>query len=135
MTEKHHGSCQCGAVTFEVTGRFDSFFLCHCQYCRKDTGSAYAANLFSRQAKLDWRSGRDKVVTYTVPDTRHEKSFCQTCGAAVPRQQFGGRLVVVPAGCLDSDVIKRPDAHIMLGSKAGWDDDLHEIGRLDGLPE
>jgi hypothetical protein len=48
MTQTVTGSCLCGAVSFEVSGAFDSFFLCHCSRCRKDTGSAHAANLFWR---------------------------------------------------------------------------------------
>jgi hypothetical protein len=39
MTTRHYGSCLCGAVRFEVEGSFECFFLCHCSFCRKDTGS------------------------------------------------------------------------------------------------
>ena len=53
MTD-HVGSCLCGTVRFKVEGEFDSFYLCHCQHCQKDTGSAHAANLFSSSAKLIW---------------------------------------------------------------------------------
>ena len=60
MTEIAHGSCLCGAVRFEVTGAFESFFLCHCSRCRKDTGSAHGANLFSSTAKLAWLKGEDR---------------------------------------------------------------------------
>jgi hypothetical protein len=52
MNEHHSGSCLCGAVTFTVEGAFDRFYLCHCSHCRKDTGSAHAANLFASTAAL-----------------------------------------------------------------------------------
>jgi hypothetical protein len=135
MADKHHGSCLCGAVRYEVTGDFDAFFLCHCSYCQKDTGSAHAANLFSSSATLSWIDGQDHLQSYTVPGTRHQKAFCKTCGAALPCTQMDGKLVVVPAGSLDSPVSRRPNAHIMMGSKADWDDGLDEITMLDGLPE
>ncbi len=35
--------------------------------CRKDTGSAHAANLFSSSAKLNWLSGEDSIVKFTLP--------------------------------------------------------------------
>ena len=38
MSNKHSGSCLCGAVRFEVAGDFERFYLCHCEHCRKDTG-------------------------------------------------------------------------------------------------
>ena len=135
MADKHHGSCLCGAVRYEVTGDFDAFFLCHCSYCQKDTGSAHAAYLFSSSATLSWLAGEEQIQSYTVPGTRHEKAFCKTCGSALPYMQMAGKLVVVPAGSLESSVSIRPNAHIMLGSKADWDDGLDEIAKLDGLPE
>ncbi|WP_419307071.1 GFA family protein [Chromohalobacter israelensis] len=96
MTD-HLGSCLCGTVKFEVHGQFDSFYLCHCVYCQKDTGSAYAANLFSQSAKLAWIAGVDAVTSFTLPGTRHSKSFCKLCGSALPSTQVAG-LLVVPAG-------------------------------------
>lgn len=72
----YSGSCLCGKVTFEVTGEFDRFYLCHCQHCQKDTGAGNAANLFSDTAQLSWQSGADAVASYTHAGTRHSKSFC-----------------------------------------------------------
>lgn len=131
----HKGSCLCGAVTFEIEGDFDRFFLCHCSRCRKDTGSAHAANLFSSSAKLKWLSGEDRVKNFQLPETRHSKSFCVECGSALPRIKEDGKLLVVPAGCLDSDFSIKPYAHIFTGSKANWDNDLEKIRQFNQLPE
>ena len=133
MTD-HLGSCLCGTAKFEVQGAFDSFYLCHCQHCQKDTGSAHAANLFSRSAKLTWLEGAEAVTTFTLPGTRHTKSFCKLCGSALPSTQIAG-LLVIPAGCLDSDVSMLPTAHIFISSKADWDRDLGELPKFNGLPE
>ena len=134
MTSTTAGSCLCGTVQFQVSGEFEGFFLCHCKRCRKDTGSAHAANLFSATAKLNWVSGQESVRTYPVPETRHEKSFCVKCGSAVPGVQSEGAFVVVPAGSLDSAIDIRPNAHICFSSRAEWDDNLENIPKLDGLP-
>ena len=134
MTQTAHGACQCGAVTFRIAGAFESFFLCHCSRCRKDTGSAHAANLFSSTAKITWLSGQDRAKTYRVPATRHEKSFCAECGSALPRLQLNGALLVVPAGSLDSAVSIRPNAHICFASRADWDTHLEDVCKIDGLP-
>ena len=131
----YQGSCLCGEVRFEIAGDFERFFLCHCGRCRKDTGSAHAANLFSSTAKVRWLSGEAKVKTFRVPSTRHEKSFCAECGSAVPRVQMDGALLVVPAGSLDSAIDIRPDAHILVASSADWDRRLEDIPRIDGLPD
>jgi hypothetical protein len=132
MTE-YLGSCLCGTVTFKVQGSFDSLYLCHCRYCQKDTGSAHAANLFSHSAKLTWSSGADAVRSFTLPGTRHTKSFCKLCGSALPSAQLADALVV-PAGCLDTDISISPTAHIFVASKASWDQQLDGAPQFDGLP-
>ena len=134
MGGKHAGSCLCGQVHFEVEGDFEQFFLCHCEHCRKDTGSAHAANLFSSTAKLTWLRGQDKVTSFTLPSTRHSRCFCSVCGSALPSLQNAGALLVVPAGSLDGDVRVRPNAHIFLSSKADWDRSLESLPSFEGLP-
>ena len=130
----HSGSCLCGTVKFEIAGDFDSFYLCHCQHCQKDTGSAHAANLFSQSAKLTWLADEDAVASYTHPGTRHNKSFCKLCGSALPSTQIEG-LIVVPAGCLDTKISMVPTAHIFTSSKAAWDCDLADVPAFARLPE
>lgn len=134
MSDCSHGSCLCGNVHFTVEGKFEHFFLCHCGHCRKDTGSAHGANLFSTSATLNWLSGEAQVRTYTLPSTRHSKSFCSNCGSALPNTQMDGKLLVVPAGSLDGALSVTPDAHIFCANRADWDRDLQAIPCLDGAP-
>ncbi|ALS96882.1 GFA family protein [Lacimicrobium alkaliphilum] len=128
------GSCLCGTVKFEVQGDFEHFYLCHCQHCQKDTGSAHAANLFSQSAKLIWHAGAEAVTSFTLAGTRHNKSFCKLCGSALPDTQAAG-LLVVPAGCLDTNLAMAPTAHIFSSSKAAWDRELNQVPEFGGLPE
>jgi hypothetical protein len=134
MTSKHSGSCLCGAVRFEIAGDFERFYLCHCEYCRKDTGSAHGANLFSSSATLIWLSGEDQVRVFNLPSTRHRNCFCSTCGSALPDLQMDGALLKVPAGSLDTEVHIRPDAHIFCASKARWDEALEKVAKVARLP-
>jgi hypothetical protein len=130
----HHGSCLCGAARFEVEGDFERFYLCHCGHCRKDTGSAHAANLFAFGAKLTWLSGQERIVSFTLPQTRHCRSFCSICGSALPSLQMQGSMLVVPAGSLDSEVPIAPDAHIFAASRASWDKSLESHAVFEGPP-
>lgn len=132
MTEKHQGSCLCGGVRFEIDGAFAHFFLCHCSRCRKGSGSAHGANLFATKAELTWLSGEDQVASFALAGTRHARSFCKTCGGALPSVQ--GPLLVVPAGSLDTSLAKRPDAHINVASRADWDWELEHVASFEALP-
>ena len=132
---QHQGSCLCKQVSYQVKGDFESFFLCHCQHCQKDTGSAHAANLFSTSATLQWLKGQTKVKTFNLEGTRHTRSFCEDCGSAMPNMQFEGKLLVVPAGSLDTPTPIKPNAHLFCQSKANWDDALELIMGFDNFPE
>ena len=131
---KHSGSCLCGEVQFEVDGPFEKFYLCHCSYCRKDTGSAHGANLFSRSASLRWLSGEASAVVFILPNTRHARSFCSRCGSALPHVQMGGELLIVPAGSLDTDVPIQPQAHLFTASRANWDNGLESVKKFERFP-
>lgn len=128
------GQCLCSAVKFRISGDFESFFLCHCTRCRKDSGSAHSANLFSSTAKIFWLSGEDKIKEFRLPGSRHVKCFCTGCGSALPFYQADDGVLVVPAGSLDSPVGIRPNAHICVSGRANWDNDLASLERIDGLP-
>lgn len=134
MVRTTPGSCLCGAVSFNISGEFESFFLCHCGRCRKGSGSAHGANLFSSTAVIEWLSGEDSIRSYRVPESRHVRTFCVHCGSAVPTVYAGGALLVVPAGSVDGPVDIQPNAHICLGSRADWDAGLENVPGLDGLP-
>lgn len=131
---KYLGSCLCGEVTFEIEGDFEGFYLCHCGRCRKDTGSAHAANLFSSTAKLKWLTGQEKAKTFNFRSEGHIKSFCTNCGSALPNIQMNGKLLVVPAGSLDSDINIKPQGHIYYASKANWDTELEKVPKFEKLP-
>ncbi|GMU68238.1 MAG: hypothetical protein AMXMBFR37_05710 [Steroidobacteraceae bacterium] len=132
MSSRHSGSCLCGAASFEIEGDFGQFYLCHCTHCRKDTGSAHAANLFSSTARLNWLSGQDKARLYNLPATRHTRCFCSICGSALPYALEG--MLVVPAGSLDTALDTTPDAHLFARSRASWDRQLEKIPAHESFP-
>ena len=132
MTSQHAGSCLCGQVRYIVEGSFDRFYLCYCSHCRKDTGSAHAANLFSSTAKLTWLAGESSITTFKLPDTRHTRSFCVICGSALP--VAGSSMIAVPAGSLDTDITQAPDGHIFIASRATWDQIVNSTPHYDSFP-
>lgn len=132
MTPQYAGSCLCGNVHYRIDGSFDRFYLCHCSHCRKDTGSAHGANLFSSTATLTWLSGEGSVATYQLPGTRHARSFCPRCGSALPFATPG--MLVVPAGSLDTEIGIAPNGNIFIASRASWDHDLHMAQGYDSYP-
>ena len=134
MDQKYAGSCLCNTVKFEMEGEFKKFLFCHCSRCRKVSGSAHCANLFAPGAKLTWLSGEDKISFYQIEGTKSGRNFCSICSSMLPRYVEARDIVVVPAGCLDTDVDIKPQAHIFINSKGNWDDVLNDVPCFEEMP-
>jgi hypothetical protein len=122
MTSNVRGSCLCGGVAFEVTGKTGPIGQCHCSKCRKVSGTDGNAVCYARADALQWLRGESLIKTYLVPNGNGWRStFCGTCGSPVPHTDNSGKIYFVPAGLLDDDPGHRGyTAHIFVGSKAPW---------------
>ena len=79
------GSCLCGSVRFELLGKINGFYFCHCMRCRRSTGSAHASNIFTDPENIRWLSGQELIKRYELPEAeRFAKQFCSKCGSLVP---------------------------------------------------
>ncbi len=115
------GSCLCGTVQFEVTGKTTELGMCHCSKCRKVSGVASNANLMTGRDALTWISGEDQIAKFALP-SGWGTWRCAVCGSPVPMLHPEGGAYWVPAGLLDSDPGVRVAGHIYVGSKAPWDE-------------
>lgn len=115
------GSCLCGGVQFEITGRINPIGMCHCSLCRKVSGVASNASLMTGKDELKWLAGEDLLQTYTRPGG-WRTTFCRTCGSTAPNLHPSGGAYWIPAGALDDDPGVRVEMHIFIGSKAPWDE-------------
>ena len=123
------GSCHCGAVKYEVPGQLLRFVNCHCDDCRKLSGSPFASYVAAQADGFRVVAGAEHVAAYASSPGKL-RSFCTRCGTHL--FAFGENrpgLVILKAGALDSDPGLRPDVHLWTSAKAPW----HEI--LDDLPQ
>ena len=117
-----YGGCLCGAIRWEIDGDFDEMSHCHCSACRKSHGTAFST--YGRAAKQSFRfsQGEERLRRYrSSPPV--ERCFCSICGSNL-LFLFDGlpEVVWVTVGSCDGDPVRRPQAHIFVGSKAGWFD-------------
>lgn len=123
----HRGSCLCGAVTYEIDGDIGPGYYCHCQRCRKASGSIMAANALIDFASLRITSGEDALRTYFAESTGLERRFCGLCGSPILSHRPATGRTAIRLGSLDSEPPRGPGAHIFVASKAAWenlDEDL-----------
>ena len=115
------GSCLCGAIQIEITGKTTDLGMCHCSLCRKVSGVASNCNLMTGRDGLTWVSGEDRITKFELP-SGWGPWRCSVCGSPVPKLHPDGGAYWVPAGLLDSDPEVRVQGHIFVGSKAPWDE-------------
>ncbi|NOX51107.1 MAG: GFA family protein [Gammaproteobacteria bacterium] len=136
MIELIHGSCVCGLVTFEISGPFEKFYLCHCNRCQKSTGSANAANIFGELNSITWLSGQELIKYFELPEAKFfNKGFCANCGSPVPRKAKSGDFLIIPAGSLNSDPGLIPQNNIFWDDRAVWYDAGCLANKVDGYSE
>lgn len=122
------GSCLCASVQYEVTGEVKRFYHCHCERCRKATGTGHASNLLiTPESSITWTQGEDLLARYKVPEAeRFYNCFCQKCGGPMPRVVPELDAVLIPAGSLDTPSPIPPQGRIFWDSRTQWScsDDL-----------
>ncbi len=116
----HTGSCLCGAVRYEIAGERAAIQLCHCQMCRRASGTAFASNMPVRAADFRIVAGEASLKSYRSGPHK-ERLFCADCGAPIiSRTSADPDWVRVRAGTLDEPVDARPAFHFHVASKASW---------------
>jgi hypothetical protein len=128
------GQCFCGSVAFEFEGPMTDIEICHCTRCQRATGSPFVAELVVRSDKFRWLGGEELISFYDAPILRdppaYRRSFCRTCGSAVPSVFEGSPVVAIPTGLVNGDLPVRAADHIWISKKANW----LNLGELASLP-
>ena len=121
------GSCNCGGVSYTITGPMREVIACHCSQCRKQSGHFYAA---TSVADTDLSiNDKGSLKWYTASDDAG-RGFCSTCGSALFWKLNGSENTSILAGTLDGDAGGiLLDRHIFVADKG----DYYEI--KDGLPQ
>jgi hypothetical protein len=129
-----HGSCLCGAISYEVTGPFDEMHHCHCSRCRKAHGAAFSTFARTAASRLHVRQGGAAIRHYRS-SPQVERSFCGICGSNLFfRFDVLPDVVWVAVGTIDGDPGMRPQAHIFAEFPAPWHAILDELPQFPGHP-
>jgi len=123
------GSCLCGNIKYELDAPLGMIGICHCQRCRKASGSAFGVNATVDAAGFRLIAGADSLASFAAP-TGVTRSFCRNCGSQLysVRDTLPGALRL-RLGTLDTPIEERPELHFFTASRAEWD----EI--TDSLPQ
>ena len=117
------GGCTCGAVRFRLTSAPMFVHCCHCRWCQRETGSAFALNAIIEADRVELLSGAPEMVNTPSKSGLGQKIVrCPNCRIAV-WSHYGDldeATCFIRVGTLDEPDRLAPDIHIFTRSKQPW---------------
>jgi len=117
------GGCTCGAVRYRMTRPPLFVHCCHCRWCQRETGSAFALNAMIETDRLALLAGAPETVDTPSLSGRGQRIVrCPACRIALWSHYAGagGKIAFVRVGTLDEPDRLPPDVHIFTESKQPW---------------
>ena len=117
------GGCTCGAVRYRMKTKPMIVHCCHCSWCQRETGSAFAVNAFIEASEVELL--KDAPVQTTLPSLSGKGQVfwrCPDCGVTVWSNyaDAGPKFNFVRVGTLDDPSRVPPDIHIYTSTKQPW---------------
>ena len=118
------GSCNCGGVTFEVSGEPVGVSFCHCGQCRKQSGGVWSS-AFVEDSRITCKGS----VRWYASSAAARRGFCLTCGAFLFWKKNDETTTSFALGAIDGPTGLSLEKHIFVADKG----DYYEIA--DGVPQ
>ncbi len=119
------GGCTCGQLRYCLRSGPLFVHCCHCTWCQRETGAAFAVNALIEADHVEVLRGSFELVdTPTVSGAGQRFARCGVCRVAVwSHYDFAGvgkHVRFVRVGTLDDAGAVPPDIHIYTSSKLPW---------------
>ena len=117
------GGCTCAAVRYRLKARPLFVHCCHCTWCQRETGSAFAVNALIEASQVELLKGRPAQTTLPSASGKGQVFWrCADCGVSVwsNYHQAGPNIHFIRVGTLDDPSRAPPDIHIYTSTKQPW---------------
>jgi hypothetical protein len=129
------GGCLCGSVRYKVSSDPSFVLNCHCEDCRRSTGSVYGTNVFVDEDKVQI-TGEVSLYVHTA-DSGNEmtKRFCPNCGTLLFGNSSGRQnSVSIRAGTIDQFDLIKPQMNVFVAKKIESTPINDSLPRSEGMP-
>jgi hypothetical protein len=123
----HEGGCACGHVRYRVEAQPLIVHCCHCSWCQRQNGSAFAVNALVEADRVHILEGDTADIEVPSPSGAKQRiSRCPKCQVAVWSNYLvmsgglGEMVRFIRVGTLDEPDAMPPDVHIYTSSKMPW---------------
>ena len=123
MSDTFDGGCDCRHLRYRLASRPLIVHACHCRWCQRESGSAFALNAMIESDRVQLLAGTPERVL-NPSDSGIGQLFvrCPRCRVAL-WSHYGGSgpcLSFVRVGTLDDPDAMPPDVHIFTASRQPW---------------
>lgn len=119
----YEGGCTCRKVRYRMASRPLIVHCCHCRWCQRETGAAFALNALIEADRVQLLEGEvDMVLTPSQSGKGQKIARCPACRVALWSHYawFGDAVHFIRVGTLDDPDSLPPDIHIFTRSKQPW---------------
>jgi hypothetical protein len=117
------GGCLCGAVRYRASGEPSRTVVCHCRFCQRCTGSAFAIWPTFAQAQVQTRGDLSAYEHRSDESGRWIRLFfCALCGTTLTSafEKGAGEVAILGGTFDDTSWITRIDRHVWTRSRQHW---------------
>ena len=119
----YEGGCTCRAVRYRMASKPLFVHCCHCRWCQRETGTAFALNALIEADRVLVLQGEVELVDTPSNSGKGQKiARCPKCRIALWSHYAGAGAVLsfVRVGTLDHPDALPPEIHIFTSSKQPW---------------
>jgi hypothetical protein len=119
------GGCACLQIRYTVPCRPIYIHACHCRFCQRETGSAFALNAVYEAAlvTVTTSTGPEMVQPPTASGNPQTISRCPSCKVAIWSSygtHGGDSIHIIRVGTFDNPDLFPPEMHIYTSTKQPW---------------
>ena len=122
--KKLEGGCACGEIRYQLTSEPMFVHCCHCTWCQRESGAAFALNALIERDRVELLSGEPVLVPTPSASGDGQKFYrCPSCQIALwshYAMATGDKIAFVRVGTLDAPHSLKPDVHIFTQTKQPW---------------
>jgi hypothetical protein len=122
-TETHEGGCVCGAVRYRVRGAPAIASVCHCAFCRRRSGGAFAVIAYFDAKDVEFLQGELAEYEHRSDESGRwlRMNFCPNCGTTVSHTvEARPGMRGIAGGTFDDPDWFTIERHIWTRSKRSW---------------
>jgi hypothetical protein len=119
----YEGGCACGEVRYRLTSDPIVVHCCHCRWCQRESGTAFALNAVIEADRVERVTGMpERVDTPSASGKGQPVLRYPSCKVAVWSHYAGAgeKACFIRVGTLDEPGTCPPDVHIFTDSKQLW---------------